>query len=209
LIVGIGEPENMAAGVEGWKNYLSNYIAGGLGSVPGMNLELYAPYIWGLTEVLQQGTVLLDIDHPFSLVPRKARNLIDAWGNPYTGKFAYFVPTFPKYMRDFMFNIPHVGKWIEFGLDQAGDMPSFYVALGKNKPGYKQPDIWEYLNLSFYPMYAGFEQGGGNPGPDNEAKVMKNVRDMILSDYPTVAAVEIGYEAAVKDFHLIRKWPLI
>jgi len=203
LIIGLAEPQYMNEGVEGWKNYLSGYANGALAMVPGLNLDILSDPLFKATEILKGRTILRDVKHPFNIAFPWNRKLIDAWGNDYDGLIKYYVPTIPGLMRNIMFNIPLMGKWAEFGFDQAGDLPSLHVvpasvprfaSLGKG-----QPDIWEYMNLAFYPMYRavdGVETAGpGNPQHPNELKVMNSVKDKIMAQYPWVKCVRFGFEA--------------
>ncbi len=203
LIVGLAEPQYMNEGVEGWKNYLSGYANGALAAVPGLNLDMLSGSIFKATEILKGRTILRDVNRPFAGAAPWNRKLIDAWGNDYHGFIKYYIPTIPKFMRNIMFNIPHIGKWVEFGFDQIGDLPSLYVVPAfmprYANPGKGHPDIWEYVNLSFYPMYRAVDgvdpAGLGNPEHPNELKVMNSVKDKIMAQYPWVKCVEFGFEA--------------
>ena len=203
IIIGLAEPQYMNEGVEGWKNYLSGYANGALAMIPGLDLDLLSDPLFGMTEILNRRTILRDAKHPFSWAPPRKRELIDAWGNRYYGNKMYYVPTIGDRLRNLMFGIPAIGKWIEFGFDQAGDLPSIYIVPqfvpSDKNPGKSEPDIWEYMNLAFHPMYRAVDgvdpAGLGNPEHPNELKVMNSAKDKILEEYPWVKCVGFGFEA--------------
>ena len=203
MLIGVGEPENMEAGVEAWQSFLKNYMAGGMGLIPGIHLDKLAPMMGEMSDLLKGSTLLLDIDHPFSFTPHRNPNLIDAWGNPYLGKNYVFIPMLPQGLYDMMFKIPMMGSMIEMIVDMVGDVPSFYCVPGlepkKRNPGKGAPDIWEYINLTMYPLYAGLNND--NPTPFNEIKMFENVKQKIEDDFgDEVVLVKFGYGAAHEGF---------
>jgi hypothetical protein len=73
-----------------------------------------------------------------------------------------------------------------------GGLPSVYVASG-DKPGKGYPDLWEYLNLTMYPMYAAMDNH--DPALDRELRVLDEIEKRLRSDYPDIHIAR-GFGAA-------------
>ena len=183
LLIGIGEPEKYDADMYvGWKNFLNNYMESGM-------KMMKMPFISSITEkaftVMDSGTLLVDRKDIFATEPKKDPDLMDAWGNSYTGKDYKWIS---KPFTAIFGSMPMVGEM----------MPQFSYYLAPDGPGKGEPDLWEYINLGMYDMYQ--KMDNHNPGEERELKILDEIEAKLKENYGDRIVIARGFGAARPGF---------